>query len=384
MKDALVAARNSATGFMYKNLVKHILFRYDPEFVHDRAIGVGRFFGSNAVTRLITRIFFGYSNRGLRQVINGIEFSNPVGLAAGFDKNAEMAGAVPGLGFGFEEVGSVTAEPCEGNPRPRLWRLVRSRSLVVYYGLKNDGCEVIYKRMIKGIGKKGTKKKRRHFPYGINIAYTNSRENSAMGRAIADYAKTYRKFAKLGDYTTLNLSCPNTYDDRYVFLKGKNLARLMAAIRKIRSGKPVFIKISPDMRRGDVDSIIKVAQKFGVDGIICGNLTKKRKNSRIVEKSLPEKGGISGKAVEELSNEMIRHVYIRTKGSMTIVGCGGVFTAEDAYKKIKLGASLVQLITGMIFEGPQAISEINRGLVKLMKKDGFTNISQAVGKDVRH
>lgn len=363
----------SMIGFLYRYAFKPVAFRLDPEFVHDRILGAGIFLGKTALGRRLTRGLFCYASPMLEQTLLGIPFPNPIGLAAGFDKNAELTDILPDVGFGFAELGSVTGEPCNGNLKPRLWRLPKSQSLVVYYGLKNDGAEIIAARL---------KTKTFRIPLGISVAKTNSADTVELADGIADYAKAYRSFADIGSYTTINISCPNAFGGQ-PFTSPDRLDALLTSIDEIPSPKPVFVKLSPDLTRDEVDGLLAVIDKHHVQGIICSNLTKNRSNKKIIETDLPPQGGLSGKVVEGLANELIAHVYRQTKGRYVITGCGGVFSAEDAYKKIRLGASLVQLITGMVYRGPQLISEINRGLVELLERDGFTSVGQAVGADVR-
>lgn len=314
---------------------------------------------------------FYYRNPMLEQKVLGIKFSNPIGLSAGFDKNAELTDITPDVGFGFEEVGSITGEPCTGNPKPRLWRLKDSKSLLVYFGLKNDGAEILSNRL---------RSKDFRIPIGISIAKTNCADTVDASKGVADYKKAYQTFSDIGDYFTINISCPNAFGGQ-PFTDAKLLDQLLQELARLPKTKPIFLKLSPDLSNLEIDAIIEVAEKYEIDGFILTNLTKSRENTHIIDKPLPsEVGGMSGKVVEDLSNRLIQYIYQKTHGKFVIIGVGGVFTAEDAYTKIKLGATLIQMITGMIFEGPQVISEINRGLVELLRKDGFTNISQAIGR----
>lgn len=369
----LIKLRNSINGFLYRNIVKKIFFLFDAERVHDFMTVIGKILGSNILTRSLTSLFFNNPNQKiLNQKIHGIHFRSPIGLSAGFDKNAELTGIIPEVGFGFEEVGSITGEACKGNPKPRLWRLKKSKALVVYYGLKNDGAEKLSARLTN-----------KHFkiPIGINIAKTNSQATANTEQGIDDYVKAYRHFLNIGDYFTINISCPNTFGGE-PFHDGAKLDQLFNALEKYPTKKPIFIKISPDLSETQIDEILKVTKKHHINGFICTNLTKKRENLRLHDTKIPENGGISGKAVEDLANKMIATIYKKTAGKYTIIGCGGVFSAEDAYKKIRLGASLIELITGMIFQGPQLISDINIKLAELLKKDGFQNIHEAIGADL--
>ena len=365
---------------IYKGILKPVFFRMDPEAIHERMTRVGIQLGKYSLTRAVTAGLFKYENEALRQNVLGIDFSNPIGLAAGFDKDAQLTDILPSVGFGFAEVGSITGEPCAGNPKPRLWRLPKSKGLVVYYGLKNEGCEAIAQRLQGKISLDEPRGRGNDLPIGVSVAMTNCKANLEIGNAIDDFAKAFKVMEPFGDYITVNISCPNT-ESGQPFIQPENLERLFNVLDKIPTVKPIFIKLSPDLNRTELDAILDVARRHRIQGVITTNLTKKRNNPKIVDVNVPAKGGMSGKVVQGLTDDMLAYIYKKEGKRFTLVGCGGVFTAEDAYRKIRLGASLVQLITGMIFEGPQVIGEINQGLVKLLKKDGFTNISQAIGVD---
>ncbi len=354
-------------NFVYKNFLRPIFFMQDPEIVHDRAISMGGLYGKFWLTKKFFSLFFNYQNPKLKTQIKGITFQNPVGLAAGFDKNACLTQILPSIGFGFEEIGSISGTACQGNPKPRLKRLVKDQAIIVNYGLCNIGAENIAKELIN---------KELKFPVGINIARANNPDIVMdVDKGIQDYLKAYNALKDISDYFTINISCPNTPADQ-AFSEPENFSRLIKAFPKI--SKPVFIKLKPDMSKGDIDKFIEICDehKF-VTGFIISNLTKDR--SKLNETS-DFKGGISGLPTKQRSNEMIKYVYQKTQGRYIIIGCGGIFSAEDAYEKIKSGASLVQLVTGMIYEGPGLISDINKGLVKLMERDGYSSIGEAVGK----
>ena len=371
MPQSLIFIRNKAFRFFYKNLLQPLFFQFDPETVHDRIVFFGEFLGRFSLTRNITSSLFNYSNKKLEQDILGIKFKNPVGLGAGFDKNAQLINILPSVGFGFAEVGSITGEPCEGNPKPRLWRLKKSRGFLVWYGLKNDGCEVISEKL---------KSKKFEIPIGTNIAKTNSPNTVETDMGIADYIKAFKEFTEIGAYFTINISCPNAYGG-LPFTDSGRLDKLLDKIDRIATKKPIFLKLSPDLPKSEIDKIIMVCSRHRVHGFVLTNLTKNRTNRKVLDKVLSAEGGMSGKIVENLSNELISYIFQKTNGKYVIIGLGGVFSAQDAYKKIMLGASLVALISGMIYEGPQVISEINIGLVKLLERDGYSNISQAIGAD---
>lgn len=357
----------------YKFLLKPFFFKFDPELVHNTMVSFGSWLGKTPIGKKVAHSVFYFEHPVLSQTLLGIHFKNPVGLAAGFDKDGELVDILPDIGFGFEEIGSITAERCEGNDRPRLWRAPQSKSLVVHYGLKSAGAEVMAHKL---------ENRRFDFPIGTSIAKTNCEATVPEQAGIEDYLKGFKAFRSVGDYYTINISCPNTFGGQ-PFTHPVKLDHLLAAIDKISTKKPIFIKFSPDLSRKHVDAILKVCDKHRVDGLILSNLTKNRKNPAIRDRNLPTYGGMSGKVVEKLSNDLLGYVYKKTKGKYIIVGVGGIFSAQDAYKKIRLGASLVQLITGMIYEGPQLIGDINRGLVKLLKKDGYTHLSQAIGADFK-
>lgn len=364
-----ITTKAKIIGSIYRNILKKIYFKLDPEKVHDGMTNLGIFVGNYKITKKITSSLFNYSDPALEQDILGIKFKNPIGLAAGFDKDAELTNILPYVGFGFEEVGSITGEPCDGNPKPRLWRMPKSQSIVVYYGLKNRGSEILSNNL---------KNKKFDFPIGVSIAKTNCKETVDLDKGVADYVKAYKNLIDIGSYVTINISCPNAFGGQ-PFTDKASFEKLLQEISKLEKNKPIFVKLSPDLSMSEIDDLIDTSEKYNIDGFICGNLTKSRENKRILDEKIPEKGGFSGKIVENLSNELIKHVYKKTNGKKIIIGCGGIFTAEDAYKKIKLGASLLQMITGMIYNGPQVIGEINYNLAELVKKDGYKNISEAIG-----
>ena len=371
MMEIIVSIRNTTLGILYRLILRPILFLFDAEAVHNLAISTGRFLGSNPITKFLTSISFNYSNEILTQKVAGIEFKNPVGLAAGFDKDGYLTSILPSVGFGFAEIGSITGEPCEGNKKPRLWRIPKSKGIVVNYGLRNEGCRKIRARL---------RNKDFSIPIGVNVAKTNSAKTSVIREGIADYVKAYKSFLEIGSFYTINVSCPNTFGGE-PFTDPQILDLLLTEIAKIESKKPVFLKMPPDLPKKQVDEIIGTAENHKITGFVCSNLTKKR--VKLADKSVPVAGGISGKPAEDAANELISYIYKKVGKKFVIIGCGGVFSAEDAYKKIKLGASLIELITGMIYQGPQVVAEINQGLTRFLKKDGLESLSEAVGLDNR-
>lgn len=360
-------------GFLYKNILKKIFFLFDPERIHDLLTSSGVLLGRFSFTRFITSKFFEYKNPVLTQNILGIEFSNPIGLSAGFDKDASLMNILPKVGFGYEEVGSITLEPYIGNPKPRLFRLKKSKALVVYYGLKNIGVGRIIPKLKMFDSSK--------FPLGISIAKTNCDRTAETHAGVQDYYDCLDRVIKagVGDFYEINISCPNTFGGE-PFTTPERLELLLSKLRKLHPIKPMFIKMPINLEWKDFNELLQVAVKYKVKGVVIGNLTKVR-DPNLIKDEIPEgiKGGISGRPTWDLSNNLISQTYTNYGNKLTIIGVGGVFSAEDAYEKIKRGSSLVSLITGMIFMGPQLIGEINYGLSELLKKDGYTNISEAIG-----
>lgn len=361
---------------MYQ-LLKSILFRFDPERVHDFFIWFGHALGATPAGRAVVGWFCRFRHSSLRTVVNGVSYDNPVGLGAGFDKDMQLTEIMPSVGFGFMEVGAVTHHPYAGNDGLRLARLPKDQSIIVYYGLKNIGAPAILEK---------SKRLSFAFPVGLNVAKTN-RADIVGDASVADYVATYRLLAPHFSYVTLNVSCPNAQDG-CLFQDPVLLGQLLAAMSQEKKYGPVYLKISSHLHTDEVDAILAVVQKYTfVDGFVVGNLSKRRNElslqSTAEELNKIPQGGISGLPIRDMATNLIRHIYTKTRGKYTIIGLGGVFTAEDAYVKIKAGASLVQLVTGLIYGGPTAVKRINRGLVDLLKRDGFATVGDAVGHDAR-
>ncbi len=354
---------------MYKKFIRPILFRGNAESVHNSLILLGRVLAFSRMSRILRKNFV-FKNKKLKNKVMGIEFDNPIGLAAGFDKNAYLVDFMPDIGFGFLEIGSVTAEACAGNPKPRLHRLVKDRGIIVNYGLANQGAIKVCERL---------KNKKFRVPVGISIAKTN--DPSIKGEeSINDYLRSFKIMREIGNYTTINISCPNAGDGRS-FEDSVLLESLLKKINKIRNQKKILLKVSPDINIKNLDKILNLSEKYKINGFVVSNLSKNREGLSN-DSNLKYPGGISGQHTREKSNNLIKYIFRKTKGKFVIVGCGGVFNGADAYEKIKYGASLIQMITGMIFEGPGVIKKINKELVELIKKDGYKNIREAIGKNV--
>ena len=293
----------------------------------------------------------------------GQHFPNPVGVAAGFDKNAHLPPALQALGFGFVEVGGVTAQPQAGNNRPRLFRLREDEALVNRMGLNNDGADAVGDRLAALAA---------DVPVGVNIAKS---EHVSRERAPADYRETYEGVTA-ADFFVVNVSCPNSQGFEALQNRGA-MADIFAEL--VDAGaSPLLVKLSPDLPEPAVAGALDLVQEFGLDGVVTTNTSADRPDSLDSHNS-DEPGGLSGKPIADRATEMVRFVAERV--DVPVVGVGGVATAEDAYEKIRAGASVVQLYTSLVYEGPAVARDINRGLLDLLERDGFDSVNEAVGAD---
>ncbi len=361
---------------IYKKILRPLLFLFtDPENIHRWVIKALGIVSRQKPLYNLLHNFLSSTDTRLATRLGNLELKSPVGLAAGFDKYLEAPFAYPMLGFGFAELGSITYSEQAGNPRPRLWRLPKDKGLIVYYGLANLGAEktaALFSQI-----------KERPIPYGISIAPTNGVKVEQM---VNDYLKTLLELHKYADYITLNVGCPNvaactTFTQIYF------IEELLGAIDKTLNAhhikKDIFIKIGPDYSSNELSQIIAICLQHHITGIIATNLIKNRNalKPKSSAEELGHPGGISGLLLQRQSDAVIKQLYEESQGQIKIIGVGGIFTAEDAYRKIKLGASAVQIITGFIYGGPFIVKKINDGLIKLLERDGFKNIAEAVGKD---
>ncbi len=350
---------------MYESL-KPWLFKLQPENAHNLAEVALRTisFCPPLLNRYITKHFI--THPSLAQELFGRTFLNPVGLAAGFDKNATMLHGAMAMGFGFSEIGTLTPKPQEGNPRPRLWRHIEEESLQNAMGFNNDGLFRISHRL----------KKTYPFstPLGVNIGKNKTTPDE---KAINDYTTLIKALHEYSDYMVINISSPNTPGLRD--LQNEEFITELFQRAKELTDKPILLKIAPDMSSDDAISLCTHAVNSGADGIIATNTTI---DYTLV--SEPEDiGGLSGEVLREKSFELFNAIAKELYGKTILISVGGINSAEEAYRRIKAGASLVQIYSSLIFKGPEVVEDINTGLIELLKSDGFSSITEAIGVDRR-
>ena len=370
---------------MYKHVIKPLLFLLTPDFTHKLIVFCGRVAQALPPVRWAIRKSWSFQDNSLRQEINSVTFSNPIGLSAGFDKNAQLSPLMEDVGFGFASGGSVTLEPRRGNRRPWFHRLPKTKSVVVYAGMPNYGLRKISRYVRRNQWRLD------NMPTVVSVAVVaNKTTRERMGtrltkEAIINDVKKATEYIndnKLASVVEINISCPNA--GKEPFIETESLDELLTTLDIVPRDVPFWVKMPHLYDIEQFDSLLKVIVQHNVQGVTAANLVKDRSKIDIKDPLTDEiRGGLSGEPTREHSLDLIRPTYKKYGDRFTIIGVGGVFSAEDAYAKIKAGASLVGLITGLFFEGPQLVGQINRGLAELLKKDGFSHISEAVGADFR-
>ena len=370
---------------MYKRFVKPVLFLLTPDFAHRLIVFCGRVVQALPPVRWAIRKSWSFQDNSLQQEVDGITFYNPIGLSAGFDKNVQLSPLMEGVGFGFASGGSVTLEPRKGNRRPWFHRLPETKSVVVYAGMPNYGLRKISRYIRRN------RRRLDNMPTVVSVAVVaNKTTRERMGtrltkEAIIDDVKKATEYIsdnKLASVVEINISCPNA--GKEPFIETESLDALLTTLDSVSRDVPFWVKMPHLYDVEQFDSLLKVIVQHNVQGVTVANLVKDRSKIDIKDPLTDEiRGGLSGAPTREHSLDLIRHTYKKYGDSLTIIGVGGVFSAEDAYTKIKAGASLVGLITGLFFEGPRLVGRINHELVELLKKDGFSHISEAVGADFR-
>ena len=338
---------------MYKKIILPILFLFDPEKVHNFTFLFFKISLNLPFIGFIIRKIYSVENKKLHKKIFGLKFNNPVGLAAGFDKNAKLYNELNCFGFGFIEIGTVTPEPQKGNPKKRLFRLVDDKGIINRMGFNNDGMHKITTRL----------KKNKNVLIGGNIGKNKSTPNN---QAVNDYLLCFNYLHDFVDYFVVNVSSPNTPNLRELQNKDP-LIDILKSLKdeniKKQKPKPILLKISPDLSKNNLSDIVDIVLSLKIDGIIATNTTIQRNSLK--SKNMNESGGLSGKPISERSNEVIRYISEKAKGSIPIIGAGGIHSAQDAIDKINAGADLVQIYTGFIYEGPSLVKSINKALVQM-------------------
>ena len=348
---------------MIFKVIKPLLFKVDPEKAHHlalRLVAVGEKMPGGL------RRWFACDESLLATTVSGLNFANPVGIAAGYDKNAQAMGGLAGLGCGHVEVGTITRLPQVGNPRPRIFRLAADGAVINRMGFPNEGIDAILPVL---------EQKKGDFILGVNIGKGKA---TPLTEAVDDYAALVKRVRDVADYITVNISSPNTVGLRD--LQGRAyLDDLLQALMPLCGRVPLMLKIAPDLSLEALDDVIDVALSWKIGGLIATNTTLGRDN--LTSKHKTQKGGMSGKPLRAASTQVIRHIYRQTNGKMPIIGVGGIDSAAAALEKIQAGASLVQLFSGLVYQGPSLACVINRGLAEAARRAGVTSIAELVGTE---
>ena len=346
---------------MLYQILNSFLKQTDPEVAHEYAI---KFLKQNLIPFDLLKF---KTDNSLKIKVFGINFDNPIGLAAGFDKNAEVYNSIFKLGFAFSEVGTITPKPQKGNPKPRVFRLNRDEAIINSLGFPNDGMNKVSERILNNPKKS---------ILGINIG--PNKENADKED---DYLLCIKKLYQQADYITVNISSPNTPNLRDLHDKKKilNLINLLQNFKKNSiEKKAIIFKLSPNLTNSEIDTLSEIFLEKKIDGLVLTNTTVTGKES-LLDENKNKNGGLSGYPLISISNHVIKHFYKNLRGIVPIIGAGGVTDGISAYEKIKCGASLLQLYTAMVFKGPYVASTINKEISNLLKKDGLKNISDAIG-----
>jgi len=360
-------------SWWYRNIVRPVLFTSDSEEIHNTTLrGLGWLSRSKFGLDLIES-FYGIAN--LPVELFGLRFPNPIGLAAGMDKQAHAVPAWEALGFGFTELGGVTWHSQPGNATPRMFRAIADDALINRMGFNNPGAEVIAARLATW---KQASLWPKH-PVGINLGKSKV---TPLEKAAEDYADSFRALRDYGDFFVVNVSSPNTPNLRQLQDKAA-LAEILQALQSINAkpAKPILVKVAPDLSYEALDEILDLVHPCAIAGIVATNTTigRPEANDPSLERIYAESGGLSGRPLSLRSTQVIRHIYRASKGRLPIIGVGGIFNAVDAWEKITAGATLVQLYTGLVYEGPSLPREIAEGLGRLLEKHNLKSIEQAVG-----
>ncbi|WP_176466311.1 quinone-dependent dihydroorotate dehydrogenase [Aliifodinibius salipaludis] len=356
---------------IYNSLVKSLLFKLDAEQAHSTIHRFAETASDSGMLKALAKSIYNYQSAKLSQQIWGLTFRNPIGLAAGFDKNGEIPEIMEALGFGFVEIGSITANPNTGNPKPRSFRLPKDRAIINRMGLNNDGAQTVIKRL---------KNKELSIPLGVNIAKTH--DPKIMGdAAIQDYVQSFNEAKKVADYITVNISCPNTAEGK-TFEDPSALDELLSAL-KIRDDArlvPTTVKFSSDLTKDQLLQLLEICEDHRIHGYVACNTSSSREGLQTSKAKLDNigRGGLSGKPIANKSVQIVEWISEATKGQKPIIGVGGIDNFSTALKMILAGADLLQVYTGLIYKGPGLVKSINRQLLHELDELNIKSIHQLV------
>ena len=337
-------------------LIRPLAFMLDAETAHRATIAALKFVPTHRPPRLPP---------SLKSQVFGLNFPSPVGLAAGFDKNAEVPEQMLGFGFGFVEVGTLTPKPQAGNPTPRMFRLTADRAVINRLGFNNRGQPAAFERLQRG-------------SHGHGIIGVNVGANKDSSDRIADYVSGVRAMSSVASYITINISSPNTPGLRALHDEGA-LNELLAGVRSARTKKPIFLKVAPDLEYGDPERIVRAAIDHGIDALIVSNTTTSRPSLK--SRFASEAGGLSGAPLRPIAIDALRKFRSASGGEIALIGVGGIASADDAWERIRAGSSLIQLYTAMVYNGPSIARRIAQGLARRLEREGFATIGEAVGSE---
>lgn len=362
-------------SWLYRNALRPLLFSQDAETIHNRTMGMLNWAGRHELVCDAMKSFLGAPE--LPAQLFGLRFPNPIGLAAGMDKNANALPAWAAMGFGFAELGAATWHAQSGNPQPRVFRAIAEEAIVNRMGFNNHGAEAIAEKLLYW---KKLNRWPRH-PVGMNLGKSKI---TPLDKAAEDYANSFRVLRPHLDFFVVNVSSPNTPNLRQLQDKSA-LDEIFSALQEVQRDneprKPILVKVAPDLSFEALDEILELTGPRNIAGIVATNTTISRPTSQdsAVQKVYAEAGGLSGRPLRARSTEVIRHLYRQTKGALPIIGVGGIFTAEDAWEKITAGASLIQVYTALVYEGPGICRDIVSGLLTQMEEKGLKTINSAIG-----
>lgn len=365
------ALKFTTIQMIYKSIIRPLLFNMEAEKAHETTLDIGELISGSPFLKSLGKSIYNYQSSRLEQQIWGLDFRNPIGLAAGFDKNGELPEVIEALGFGFMEVGSITANPSTGNPRPRSFRLKKDRSLINRMGLNNDGAQTVVKRL---------ENTRQGIPLGLNIAKTN--DPTILGdEAIDDYVFSFKEAQKVADYITINISCPNTGDGK-TFEEPEALDELLSAlkIKEDASTIPTLVKFSVDLERIELERLLDVCDRHRINGFVATNTSSRREGLLTAPERLSRigEGGLSGRAISIKSTKIIKWIHEMTNGQKPIIGVGGIDSFESALEKLQVGADLLQIYTGLVYEGPGLVKKINKALDAFLEQEGIESVRQII------